>query len=276
MLLRFAADIRSGHCKCTSWIRNPNQMLNSGDVEMGGGRFPSTRHSVIEALRTSNPELRSRAMDLVISAYWKPVYKYLRLKYRQNPEDSEDLTQGFFLRVVERSFFTNFDPAKARFRTFLRLCLDRYIANEIQSQSRVKRGGGQEVVSFNFADAESELQPAIQAATLTPEEYFDREWIRSLFSRAVEALRLQAVTQGKELQLKIFELYDLEPDSAGAKITYGQLAKEFGLSQTDITNYLADMRRRFRTLVLELLRQLTASEDEFRLEVRAILGIEVQ
>jgi DNA-directed RNA polymerase specialized sigma24 family protein len=91
--------------------------------------FPVTRHSIVAAMRSAQPDERRSAFDTLVTAYWKPVFKYVRLKWHVSPEDAADLTQAFFLRAFEKDFFSGFDPAKARFRTFLRICLDGFVAN---------------------------------------------------------------------------------------------------------------------------------------------------
>jgi RNA polymerase sigma factor (sigma-70 family) len=246
-------------------------MVNRQERHPGRDNFPVTRLSVIEALRSAQQETRARAYDHVVTAYWKPIYKYVRTRYRQSVPDAQDFTQGFFTRVLEKDFFASFDPGKARFRTFLRVCLDRYVANEFKSHSRIKRGGDCAILSLDFAGAEQELQRAGAVAPETAGDYFEREWLRSVMSLAIERLRQQTSRQQKELQFRLFEQYDLERGGA-EKITYSQLALIHGLAPTDVTNYLADMRRQFRSIVLEIIRELTASEAEFRQEVRAVLG----
>ena len=77
-----------------------------------------------------------------MTAYWKPVFKYLRLKWHAPAEDAADLTQAFFLRAFEKSFFADFDPRRARFRTYLRTCLDGFVTNARKADTRQKRGGG--------------------------------------------------------------------------------------------------------------------------------------
>src|SRR4051812_17743931 len=96
------------------------------DAEGPGGRFPPTRHSAVRAVAGSDPAERARAFDVLVRAYYKPVYKHLRLRFRKDAEDARDLTQGFFTRAFERRFFDDFDPVRARFRTYLKVCLDRY------------------------------------------------------------------------------------------------------------------------------------------------------
>ena len=75
-------------------------------------------------------QTRRVAFDALVSAYWRPVYKYVRIKWRADRDDAADLTQEFFARAFEKGSLGRFDPREARFRTFLRVCLDGFVANE--------------------------------------------------------------------------------------------------------------------------------------------------
>lgn len=240
----------------------------------GSERFPATAWSVLAGLASTDVTERQRSCEALIAAYWRPVYKHLRLKWRVPDEDAKDLTQAFFTRAIEKDFFAGYDRARARFRTFLRTCLDRFVANERVAARRVKRGGGAQLLPLAFEAAEHELASA-QGGT-DPEEVFDREWVRSLFSLAVEALRELCLSRGKEIYYQLFERYDLMDlmDAEAGRPTYRQLAEAFGLAETDVTNHLAAARRDFRRLVLEKLREITTDDTEFRAEARYLLGVD--
>src|SRR5262245_66547400 len=120
-------------------------------------QFPATRHSVLAAIRSDDGEVRRVAFDTLVTAYWKPVFKYVRLKWNAPPDAAAGLTQAFFLRAYEKEFFEGFDPARARFRTYLRTCLDGFVANARKAESRLKRGGGVTLVPIDFDEAEREL-----------------------------------------------------------------------------------------------------------------------
>lgn len=242
-----------------------------------GGRFPATRRSLVAAARDGDPEVRRQAFGDLVACYWKPAYKYLRARWGYEPADAEDLTQEFFAGALSREVFARYDPDKARFRTFLRLCLDRSAANEKRASRRLKRGGGTVPLSLDFAGAEEELAlqgPPGTLRELDPEEYFHREWVRALFSHVVDALRRGLEAEGKAVHFALFESYDLEGPDAVERPTYAALAAEHGLTTFTVTNWLAAVRRRFRGLVLDRLRELTGSDEELAAEARAILGVD--
>jgi RNA polymerase sigma factor (sigma-70 family) len=235
-----------------------------------GDAFPLTRHSVVAAAQSADPEVRVRALDAITGAYWRPVYKYVRLRWRQEREDAEDFTQDFFARLLEKEFLNSYDPAKGRLRTFLRTCIDRLFMNQVRDARRQKRGNAALHVALDFEEAEHELAAASMMES--PEEYFEKEWVRTLFALAVERLRAQCQSTGKMTQFALFERYDL--GESDIRPSYAVLAEEFGVAVTDVTNYLAFARREFRRSVLNQLREMTGSEDEFRREAQSLLGVE--
>ena len=234
--------------------------------------FPSTRHSVIERLRAQDGAGRSEAFGDLVEGYWKPVYKYLRLRWHLAPEEAEDATQAFFAEALEKSWFERFDPSKSRFRTFVRLCVDRQVMNAQQAASRDKRGGRAERLSIDFAGAEHELL-AQSAAMPEADDFFRREFVRALCDRAVRSLRDEYASRDRALHWRLFERYDLAPEP---RPTYAELAMEFALTAGQVTGYLAQARRAFRTHAIAGLRALCGSDEEFRREARDLLGVEVE
>ena len=232
--------------------------------------FPETRHSVVRDLGDRNPDTRSRAFASLVAIYWRPVYTYLRLYKRVDPADAEDLTQGFFAQAFESGTLDRFDPSRARFRTFVRTCLDGYVANQRKAAGRLKRGGGYNHVALDFQTAEGELVHRQLAASDDVEAFFHREWMRELVSTAVSELRDEAAVEGRETDFAVFERYDLDGPDAGTTLTYAAVARELGVPTTRVTNALHSMRRRFRERVLARLRSISASDEEFREESRML------
>ena len=246
------------------------------DTDIGGARqrFPVTNQSAIAAARSEDHVVRQRAFDTILTSYWKPAYKYIRLKWQANNEDAKDLTQGFFANVFEKNHFANYDARKASFQTFLRTCLDGFVANERKARKRLKRGGDANHFQLDFLSAEDEL--AMQTSyDLSPEDYFHREWVRWMFTMSVDALRERCEASGRKIHFQLFEAYDLhdDPDSS---VSYASLAKTFELEPATVNNYLAATRREFRRIVLDKLREITATDEEYRTEARSLLGVDVK
>ena len=237
--------------------------------------FPQTHRSVVLAVRSADPQERARALDALVAAYWRPVHRHIAARWRQGDEDSRDLAQGFFAAALEKGWLARFDPARGRFRTYLLTCLDGFVAKERRAERRLKRGGDASFLPLEWTgdDGEARELPLPDGTNL--EDEFQREWARSLFSLAVEALRGRCADTGKAVAFALFERYDIEGADAHDRPSYAQLAAEHGLPVTQVTNHLHWARRELRAAVLEKLREITADEEEFRSEARALLGIEV-
>jgi len=236
--------------------------------------FPETRGSLVAAMKGGDREARARALETLAGAYWKPVYTYVRLKTGRAHEDAADLTQEFFAQLVEKDWLVRFDPAKARLRTYLRVLVDGLVANASKARGRGKRGGGLQILSLDFDAVRGEIEEDRTAGGLSPEDLFEREWVRSVFSMAVERFRETCTGDRRALRFALFSAYDLEGDAAVERPRYEDLALRFGTTAVDVTNQLAAARRDFRAIVLDVLRELTASDAEFRFEARALLGFE--
>ncbi len=249
--------------------------MSSDTQTAGGGRFPATRWSVIEAARSREPAERERALEILFAAYWRPIYKYARLRWHRPPADAQDLTQAFFMELLERDLLSQFDPTKSRLRTYLRICLESFAENVEKAAHRQKRGGNALHVALDFETAEGELNagtmdPAAIPSPESLEEFFEKEWIRSLFTLAVEELRKLSEARGKLTAFQLFENYDLDGEE---NISYAELAQAYGIPVTDVTNALAWARREFRRIALERLQDICGSEEEFRREARAVFGV---
>ena len=239
---------------------------------MSHAAFPTTRGSMVEAMTSSDADARRAAFDTIVAVYWRPVYFHLRTRWAREPADAEDLTQEFFAAALGGDFFADYDPARARFRTFLRLCCDRFAARSARDAHRLKRGGGAVHLPLDFVGAELELAAGSGGDAPDPDARFDAETLRSLLDLAVIGLREQCKREGHESRFAVFERYDLAPNG-DHRPTYRQIAEALDLPVTQVTNHLAWARRMLRRLALEHLRQLCASEEEFREEARALFGV---
>ena len=232
--------------------------------------FPSTRHSAVVAIRSQDPGERSRGYDAIVAAYWRPAYIHLRHRWAAAPEDARDLVQGFFADAFEKGTLERFEPGRARFRTWLRVCLDGYAGHAREAAAALKRGGGWTRVVLDFEGAER-IASELQVAGADPDEVFRREWARSVLEGALADLARYADERGQAAAFQMFMTVDVESDGA-TRPTYEELAQAHGLPITTVTNHLHRMRREFRRAALERIRALTLDDQEFRDEARALLG----
>lgn len=233
--------------------------------------FPATQASVLERIRSGDAEVRHGAWSDLAAGYWKPSYHYLRLHWRLTADEAEDLVQSFFTTAFEKGYLESYDPGKARFRTFLRTCLDRFLQNRRKAESALKRGGGVAVLSLDFPGAERELDRLSQSID-DPDRFFRDETIRSLFARVADDLRALYEAEGRPVVYQVFERHDLADDD---ERSYASVGAALGIPVTQVTNHLHAARKRFREQALARLRGLVGTDEEFRLEARDLFGVEV-
>ena len=234
----------------------------------GPGRaYPATRHSVVAALGSPDPGERARAAELLAAAYWKPLYVTLRLRHHLSPDDAQDLVQEFFAQALAKGWLDGYDPARGRFRTWLRTCLDGLVGHHRESAARLKRGGGLVAVPLDLPELEAELATASASA----DDAFDREWARAVLDLALGALERRATGEGRAIRYEVFRRVDVV-GADGERPTYAEVAAALSLPVTQVTNHLHWARRAFREEVLLALRSLTGSDEEYRAEARALLG----
>jgi DNA-directed RNA polymerase specialized sigma24 family protein len=228
--------------------------------------FPATRLSVLVDAGASDPVVRARSLEILAQGYWAPVYKHVRVRWRKNEPEAEELTQAFFAAAIERAFFASYDAQKGRFRTFVRVCVDRFVADDKKAERRQKRGGGLRPVSFDVAGAEAEL--SLVATDADPDAVFERAFKKNLFKLALISLRAELTARSQSRHLHVFERYDLHGEEG--RPSYGQLADELGMKVTDVTYSLHYARTAFRRHMQARLRELTLSDEEYELEAAAL------
>jgi RNA polymerase sigma factor (sigma-70 family) len=226
--------------------------------------FPQTRATAIALLRSDEADARSRGIRIVAEVYWPSVYKHLRWRFRMTPEQAEDIVQAFFLDLVETERLASYDPARARFRTYLRQCLDNFAVDAHRRASAKRRKAPELELDFASLEATLGAPPADPAA-------LDREWVRRIAEVAVERLLASLEKRGKRTHAALFRRFHLHDDEP----SYQVVADELGITVTDVTNWLHVARREFRHVALALLREITASEEEFVEEAREVFGIDV-
>ncbi len=239
-------------------------MSPRGTGTAGSGQvFPTTRWTVIRnAADPSSPHYRE-SLEVLATAYWRPVYAHFRRKWGKPHEEARDLAQDFFAALCEKEFLKELSPDLGRFRSYVMAALDNFARLEHRAQSRLKRGGGTIRVPIQ------DIEPFEPARDESPERAFLREWARAVISGALEELESEYRAAGLGVQFELFVARDMGA-AAGADASYEGLARRFRMSVTDVTNALYRVRKRLRELVLKRVRDTVTSDEEAESELREL------
>ena len=200
--------------------------------------FPTTRWSrVARAGDPAGDDARAAPTELC-AAYWYPIYAMIR---RLGHADALDLTQGYFARLLEKPVIAAADPARGRFRAFLRADCRFYLSDCRDRQRAEKRGGGRSSLSIDARDAEGRyiLEPADD---LAPDRLFDRTWALTLLGRTIDRLAADYAAAGRGA---VFERLQGVLTGAG-KVPYARVATDLGLTEAAVQQAASRLRRRYR------------------------------
>jgi len=228
--------------------------------------FPTTRITLIQAARGEPGTQSHEALSTLCSAYWSPIYAYVR-RLGHTQEEAEDLTQGFFTRVLEKHYLRDFDRQRGRFRSFLLASLKHYIANERDAARTVKRGGGQAPLPLDMV-VDAERRYSLEPRTdLTPDRIFERQWALTVLDRVQDQLRGESIRQGKEAQFERLKGLLVGEDS---EVGYRTLASELGTTEGALKVAIHRLRQRFRELLREEIAHTVADPREIGGELREL------
>jgi len=228
-------------------------------------QFATTQWSdVLKAGASTSPAARS-ALEELCSAYWYPLYAYVR-RTGKSPDDARDLTQGFFEHLLQTDLLRAADPTRGRFRSFLLSCMKNYLSNERARAAALKRGGG---VSNIDLDADTAGGRFLHEATdLEPDALYERRWSLTLMERAMTTLEKESASPERWATLK--------PLLTGSdrEQSYKAIGEPLGMSDAAVRVAVHRMRQRYG----ELLRQEIAEtvgdpaqvDDELKHALRSL------
>ena len=242
----------------------------TGDSDAVGPRplFLTTRWSIVlNAKNKASPGSRE-ALESLCQTYWYPIYAFVRGAGR-SPQDAQDLTQEFFVRLLTRDFLRLVAPEKGRFRTFLRMALKRFMANEWDRARAQKRGGGAIHVSFDTGLAEERLGQE-QAGMLPPDRTYDRRWALTLLDEAMIRLENEYNSAGKtDLWRQLKPCLTADRGS----IAYPEIAVALGIAEGAARVAVHRFRKRFREVFRQTIADTVSTPEEVESELRLVLEI---
>jgi RNA polymerase sigma factor (sigma-70 family) len=232
----------------------------------GSSQFPTTRWTLVVAAGDPDRKEARSALVTLCEHYWYPLYAYLRRR-GYAADQAQDLTQDFFIRVLEGRYLDRADPEKGRFRSFLLTSLKFFAADEQDRQRAHKRGGAAVVsLEFSFGEERYQREPAHDD---TPERLFERRWALSVLDRVVEKLRNEFVQHGRPEHFDRLKVFLLGQSDA----PYAALAREMNTSDGALKVAIHRLRKRYRELFRQEIADTVADPAEVESELRFLAGV---
>lgn len=228
-----------------------------------GRRFETTRWTLVLAAGEGDGRAAREALEALCQSYWHPVYAYLRARGCDR-QQAEDVTQGFFTRLIETGALRHARREQGRFRSFLLASVKHYLTNEWHRERAQKRGGGRTVLRLDAEDAERRLP----VTRTTPEDLFLRQWAFTVLDRAMESLGAEMRRRDREEEFAL--LKDLLT-GGDPGVRYRDVAERLDTSEGAVKVRVHRMRKRFGQLLRREVAELVAAPEEVDEELGALL-----
>ena len=236
------------------------------------GLFASTRWTVVlEAGDSQTPSGDAlSALSELCRLYWRPIFLFLR-RQGSNPDDAQDLTQGFFAYLIESRAYARADPDRGRFRSFLLGTLKHFVAHARAHDRTQKRGGGIILAQLDTAAIAEADARGVGGQTWSAERVYEREWAESLLRQALNRLAQECALAGKD------ELFDQLNSylsvTSEAAVPYEEVALRVGRPVATLRSDVARLRSRYRAILREEVRGTVAEASEVDAELRHLCEV---
>ena len=246
--------------------------MNANPGEQGAGeprQFATTRWSLIlSAANSESGEQQARAaLEELCRTYWRPIFSFV-CRRGYSMENAQDLTQDFFVKILEPGWLQHADPNRGRFRSLLLRSLENFLINAAERTHTRKRGGNAEFISWDdwMAEAPSQLSIAARAMdSLPPERFFDLRWALTVVEHALRRLREECESKGKR---RLFHVLSPHLTAERDKVSHAELSAELRISESALIKQLYNLRQRYRSLLRDEVAQTVADPAEVEDEIR--------
>jgi RNA polymerase sigma-70 factor (ECF subfamily) len=216
---------------------------------------------------TASEETARKALTELCKTYWRPVFAFICRRGYSVP-DAQDLTQDFFLMVLEGDLLKRADPSRGRFRSLLLKVLQNFLANDTIKKRARKRGGDMKFVSWDewMAEAPSHLAISAQEAEAWPaEKIYDVRWAATAVEHALRQLGEECENRGRR------RVFDVLSDYLAAErqdVSYQKLSKVLGVPEASVKRLVHQLRVRYRDLLRAEVAQTVEKPQDVDAELR--------
>jgi RNA polymerase sigma-70 factor (ECF subfamily) len=226
--------------------------------------FATTRWSVVLAANGGDSHARTALGELCVR-YWYPIYAFVR-RQGHAPHDSQDLTQEFFARLIEKDWLTGVSPERGRFRSWLLASIRHFLANEWNRMRAQKRGAGALVVSLDETDAEGRYvhEPP---DLIDPLQIYERRWALTLLDDVLARLQAEMEAAGKARHFA-----ELKAALTGDRITFSEAAANLGMTEGTVRVAVHRLRERYRELLRDAVSDTVESAADIEAELQHLFA----
>jgi RNA polymerase sigma-70 factor (ECF subfamily) len=236
--------------------------------------FATTRWSLIlsAADAGTDEQKAGAALAELCRTYWRPVFLFVS-RQGYSVQDAQDLSQDFFVMILETNWLSRADEHRGRFRSFLLKSLQNFLSHADERDRAVKRGGRMEFVSWDDWMAEAPSQVSVSAQTLDSlpaEQLFDLRWAATVVEHALQRLREECESKGR---LRLFETLNRHLMSERGDLSYASLAASLGIAEAMVKKQLHNLRQRYRWLLRDEVAQTVESAGDIDDEIRHLCTV---
>jgi RNA polymerase sigma factor (sigma-70 family) len=239
------------------------------EEQEGVASFRTTHWSMVMMAAQSQAPGGHEALAELCRLYWYPLYVFARRR-GHSPDYAEDLTQGFFLHLLEHKALINVDRLKGKFRSFLLASFQNHLSTEAARARTLKRGGSYEIVSLDLDTAESRYQKE-PTDYLTPEKIFDARWAMTLLERTMSLLREEYAAQGKATTFEALKIF-LQTGGTESAPTYDEVAKLLNVPLPSAKTLIHRLRKRYTAMLREEVGRTVSDPEEVDGEIHALIN----
>jgi RNA polymerase sigma-70 factor (ECF subfamily) len=207
------------------------------------------------------------ALEELCRAYWYPLYAFVRSR-GYSAVDAQDLTQGFFARIIETGGFASADRKRGRFRSYLLGAMKHFLANEWHRAQTQKRGGQVQFIEWDALDLEARYAGASKESD-NPEHLFDREWALETIAGALQALRDEMAKAGKSEQFDTLKGSLTGEDESPRE----EIAVRLDMSEGAVKVAVHRLRQRYRNLLRASIAETVSNEADLDDEMRYLVAV---
>ena len=243
------------------------------EVAITGGhlpaRFTTTRWSVVLSCADGRATTQTarNALSQLCQTYWRPIFAFI-CRHGYSVPDAQDLTQDFFVMLLEGHLLERADPNRGRFRSLLLKALNDFLNDARDKQRARKRGGDVQFIAWDEWMAELPSQFSVsprESESWPAEKVFDVRWAATVVERALSRLGEECERRGRR---RIFDVLSNCLAAEREDVSYANFSKTLGVPETAVKRLVHQLRKRYRALLREEVADTVEKPEELEDELR--------